>query len=266
MKTFERMKNGKRSIQDIMNSSSNVLVIHYSCESFYDIKDGRTPRITSIAIRYLESAQTISFSIHKIAEKCKVPFGDIECHYDKLEKAMLDDFFIFVDKHQKYKWIHWNMRDANYGFAAIEHRYEVLGGQPYLIPDDNKKDLSRLLVAIYGGEYIEHTRLEKLTEKNKITSKDFLTGKQEAEAFENKDYVKLHQSTLRKVDILNTILYKTDDRSLATNTKWYQQYGISVQGIYDLAKDYGWAALFLAALGAIASKVFDIVIARAASM
>ena len=266
MKTVERIKKGKRSIQDIFESSSNVLVVHYSCESFYDIKDGRTPRITSIAVRYLESAQTISFSIHKIAEKCKVSFGEIECHYDELEKTMLDDYFAFVEKHQQYKWVHWNMRDANYGFAAIEHRYEVLEGKPFLIPDVNKWDLSRLLVDIYGVDYIEHPRLEKLIEKNKITVKDFLTGRQEADAFGNKEYVRLHQSTLRKADVLSSILYKVHDVSLETNTKWFRQYGISVQGIYELTKEYGWAALCLAAFGAIASKVVDFIIARVSSM
>ena len=34
----------------IDKARENYLIIHYSCESFYDIKDGKTPRITSIAI------------------------------------------------------------------------------------------------------------------------------------------------------------------------------------------------------------------------
>lgn len=258
MKAIARMKAGRRSIQELVESASSVIIIHYSCESFYDIKDGRTPRITSIAVRYFSSAQTISFSIHKIAEKRQVPFDEIEKHYDELERTMLDDFFAFVDKHQQYKWVHWNMRDANYGFSAIEHRYEVLKGSPHIIPDANKKDLSRILIDIYGGGYIGHPRLEKLMEKNKITLKDFLTGKQEAYAFENKEYVKLHQSTLRKVDILHSILLKAHDDVLAINTKWYQRYGVSLQGLYELAKDYWWAALSLTFLGAVFAKIFDI--------
>ena len=52
------------------------------------------------------------------------------------------------------------MRDMNYGFKAIEHRYSVLGGEPYQIPDANKIDLARQLINCYGVDkfsiYINH--------------------------------------------------------------------------------------------------------------
>jgi hypothetical protein len=41
---------------------------------------------------------------------------------------MLDGYFAFVEAHRDSTFIHWNMRDENYGFAALEHRYRVLGG------------------------------------------------------------------------------------------------------------------------------------------
>ena len=67
MSQTKRRINTHRKAKEIINSfydnNSHTLLIHYSCESFYDIKDGRTPRITSIAIRYLDSSQTKSFSI-----------------------------------------------------------------------------------------------------------------------------------------------------------------------------------------------------------
>lgn len=33
---------------------------------------------------------------------------------------MLDAFFEFTKERKEYKWVHWNMRDSNYGFHAIE--------------------------------------------------------------------------------------------------------------------------------------------------
>ena len=54
------------------------------------------------------------------------------------------------------KYMHWNMRDINYGFPAIEHRYRVLGGNPVIIDDDKKLDLARLLIDIYGVGYAGH--------------------------------------------------------------------------------------------------------------
>ncbi len=183
----------------------NTWVIHYSCESFYNRPNGASPRITSIAVRRLDSGQTLSFSIHQVAEERGVPFAEIEAHYDALERQMLGAFYAHVGGHRGMRYLHWNMRDINYGFAAIEHRFRVLKGEPVVVDDDKKIDLARLFIDIYGVGYVGHPRLENLLEKNSIKPRDFLTGPQEAEAFENRNYVGLHQSTLRKVDVIANI-------------------------------------------------------------
>lgn len=125
------------------------------------------------------------------------------------------------------------MRDINYGFAAIEHRHRVLGGNPVLIADDHKLDLARLLIALYGGGYIGHPRLERLVEKNGITRMAFMTGAEEAAAFEARNYVGLHQSTLRKVDIIANIADRAHDGTLKTNVSWWELHGSSVRGVTD---------------------------------
>ena len=78
---------------------------------------------------------------------------------------MLDAFYAYLRQHQQQPFVHWNMRDKNYGFQAIEYRYNVLGGEPFILPDDRKIDLSRLLIDLYGGGYIGHPRLETLLRK-----------------------------------------------------------------------------------------------------
>lgn len=251
-KSVIKIKKRNKAIEtiiELVKNPSHVLVIHYSCESFYDIKDGRTPRVTSIAVRYLKTGQTKSFSIHKIAEIQKIRINNIEEHYDALEFSMLSEFFDFLKEHKSYIWIHWNMRDINYGFAAIENRFAVLGGVPESINDENKIDLARLLVNIYGLKYIGHPRLEKLVERNRITKKDFLAGAEEGIAFENKEYVKLHQSTLRKVDIINAILERVAEGSLKTNAKITDIYGLNPQGLFELAKENWLISLIFSVLG-----------------
>ena len=119
-------RKAKNLINSLYDNDSHCLIIHYSCESFYDIKDGKTPRITSIAVRYLTSAQTKSFSIHKVAELRQIPIDQISENYDQLEKEMLKEFFKFVKEHKDYNWIHWNMRDINYGFEALKYRATIL--------------------------------------------------------------------------------------------------------------------------------------------
>ena len=238
-----RHKNARKLFLEIDSNPQNYLITHYSCESFYDIKDGHTPRITSIAVYDYATAQTDSFSIHKMAEKSHIDVADIESHYDELEKAMLAEFFEYAKEHKTYFWIHWNMRDMNYGFKAIEHRYSVLGGEPYKIPDTQKIDLARQLINCYGVGYAGHPRMEKLLEQNGIRAKDYLNGQQEADAFANREYVKLHMSTLRKVDVFVNILNRAVNNTLKVNSKWAEIYGVTIQGILNYCKDTWWIQL-----------------------
>ena len=52
-----------------------------------------------------------------------------------------------------------------------------------------------------------------------------MSGAQEAEAFERRNFVGLHQSTLRKVDVIANILARAQDRNLRTNTSWWEMHG-----------------------------------------
>jgi hypothetical protein len=92
----KRQRAGWSTLEKTFAEAANVWVIHYSCESFYDRPNGRSPRITSIALRNLSNGQTRSFSIHQVAEREQIEFGSIEQHYDHLEKKMLKEFFAHV--------------------------------------------------------------------------------------------------------------------------------------------------------------------------
>lgn len=251
---LRRRREAKNIFDEIDNKKDMYLIIHYSCESFYDIKDGRTPRITSIAARNFSTGQTHSFSIHKSAEQNRVPVNEIQNRYDELELQMLNEYFDFVKSRHGYSFIHWNMRDINYGFQAIEHRYKVLGGEPFIIDDSRKFDLARALIALYGVTYVPHGesgRLHSLMELNKITAKDMLTGKEEATAFDNHEFIKLHQSTLRKVDVMANILERVLDGSIKTDASWRDTMGIHPAIIIELATEHWAWGLILFAVGAL---------------
>jgi hypothetical protein len=250
----KKQKTARRVLDQLFDAAVNTLVVHYSCESFYDRPSGASPRITSIAVRRLDSGQTASFSIHQVAERHGHDLDKIDASYDAFEKEMLKEYFTFVDRHLSHKWLHWNMRDINYGFAALEHRYRVLGGDPCTIADDHKFDLARLLIDCYGVGYIGHPRLERLVEKNNITRMAFMSGAEEAAAFEARNYVGLHQSTLRKVDILANIAERAHRQSLKTNATWWELRGGSVRGVADAVSTHP-VYVGLAVFGAIASIV-----------
>ncbi len=243
-------KKALEKVSDLMTHAEQVIVIHYSCETFYDRPDGSSPRITSIAVRNLATGQTTSFSIHQMAERNMVDRDEIELNYDCLEKSMLDDFYEYVQSHLSHYWLHWNMRNMKYGFPAIAHRYRVLNGNPIEIHESKLVDLARLVPAIYGVGYIEHPRMQKLVEKNNITNRDFLSGAEEAIAFTNKEYVKLHQSTLRKVDILASIIELIDNDALKTNATWKDKYGSYAEALGEFLKE-NWLISIIVFIGTI---------------
>lgn len=256
---IKKRKNVLAELERLDEKALKLLFIHYSCESFYDLRDsGRSARITSIAIRHFETGQSVSFSIHTTAEK-QDHLDSIESHYDVLEKLMLEDFFNFVKEHEQYHWIHWNMRDIGYGFQAINHRYSVLGGDPIVIADDKKFDLADKLKTVYGDNYIDHPRFEKLIDKNSISKKDFLNGAQEAKAFEEKEYIKLHHSTLRKVNVMHDIFEKVLNKNLKTNSKKRDIYGLTPQGIFEAVKEHWFFAIVSIIFGAALSAILGII-------
>lgn len=157
--------------------------------------------------------------------------SDIDNNFEKIEEKLLSDFFKFLEKYKDFFWVHWNMRDINYGFPALEHRFKALGGSPVYLSDEVKFDLPRILYERFGKKYAEHPRLENLVKQNNITDKNFLNGAQEAEAFKNHEYLKLHQSTLRKVDIFDCILSRIEEGDLKVKSNFFDIYGISLNSI-----------------------------------
>lgn len=253
-----RQKNAWKILDQLFVERDNTFVIHYSCETFYERPEGRSPRVTSIAIRRLGSGQTVSFSIHQVAERKSVPFADITANYDQLEREMLDEFYNFVGSHRGSNYIHWNMRDINYGFAAIEHRHRVLQGTPIHIEEAKKFDVARLFIDIYGVGYTDHPRLTSLLELNSIKALDFLSGKDEADAFERQDYAALHRSTLRKVDVIANLAGRAHDRILKTRTTWWEMHGGHLRTALNWVAEHRWFQL-LAGAASIAGLVLAII-------
>lgn len=114
----------------------------------------------------------------------------------------------------------------------------MLGRHPFEIKDETKLDLSRLLISIYGVRYAGHPRLESIMKHNKITHQDFLVGKAEAEAWENREFVKLHQSTLRKVDVMANIAGRAHNRTLVTQSPWQDRLTLHPAVLIELVKEH----------------------------
>ncbi|TDV60277.1 hypothetical protein [Pseudomonas sp. LP_7_YM] len=260
---IDRVKQRKESrelINALFQDSTRVYVIHYSCESFYEGSTGASKRVTSIAVRNLKTGQTSSWSLHKSAELD----GQLESMHenlDRYEKSMLDGYFTFLEQHSGCRFIHWNMRDEHFGFYALEHRYRVLKGVPYELQDDKKVDLARVLVDLFGKKYAPHEdskgrsgRIMSLAELNKVTDKDALSGKEEAAAFVTGDFLKMHRSTLRKLDMFANFFERTHKGDLVTKASWLDRVGVHPVAVIEWLKSHPVVSGFIligAILGAI---------------
>lgn len=243
---FKKRKKVQKKISELYENSDRVFTIWYSCESFYN---GRIPRITSIVIRNLESGESKSFSIHKTAKMNGIKEKQINKKYELLEKKMLKSYFKYIARKEDYSFVHWNMRDSNYGFIALEERYEALGKKPYIIPDDKKFFLGKEIALLYGKEYMDHGednlgRFLNLIKFNKITDNDALTGKEEAIALKNKEYMSIHQSTLRKADCLAVVFNNIAEGTLKTKAKWKDTITFHPKIIIEVVKEHWIWTLF----------------------
>ena len=218
-------KEVNQNLKKLKQKKEKILVIHYACESFYDLKNGKTPRINSIAIQNFSNRLTEIFSISKIAEIKGYNSKDIENHYDKLEKEILNEYFNYIkDKLKDHIFVHWNMKNGQYGFQALEHRCKTLKGEIITIPDNNKIGLSHSLLILFGENYVPDEpsgRLLNIAIKNGLNTENFLPGKEEAQAFKKKEYNKIDQSILRKVEVISSILYNLLEGKLKTDSKYY---------------------------------------------
>jgi len=209
--------NARESLQYLRRHESQLLFVHYSCQSLGDGNEGLSPRITSIAVLHFESASMHSFSIHLVAEAKGVGRDEIPSRYNELEGEMLQQFYTFVLGHQECPWLHWNMSNINYGFEAIAHRYRVLNhGDAPTIQDSKRFNLSVLVSSVYGQHYVDDPKMLKLMECNGGRHRDFMTGAEEAAAFENKQYVGLHKSTMCKVYFFKSTYSLLQARKLKT--------------------------------------------------
>ncbi len=217
-KIIQRAKlNIKDTIKFLKDNVGMLFAIHYSCQNLSDNNESYSPRITSIAVLHIGSDVMHSFSLHLVAEIMGISRDQIHEHYDEIEKRMLKDFFEFVSAHDNYYWLHWNMSNTNYGFEALVHRYRVLSQEiPSRIEDSRKFNLSSLILRRYGNDCVDHPRLTKLMEVNGGIHREIISGEDEVAAFEAKEYLKLHKSTMAKVYWFQKMFFKLKNNKVKT--------------------------------------------------
>ncbi len=133
-------------LSKLLNKPKNVWIIHYACTKFNE--PIYPARVTCIAMRPLFDTSTKTFSIIDEAQKMQLDPSEISTRFDTLECNMLSDFFEFVQNLHHPVWLHWNMRDAKYGFEAIINRYRYLSSKSIANIFNRKEVYSRSFLRI----------------------------------------------------------------------------------------------------------------------
>ena len=208
----------KNFFSEAARHADRFYIIHYSSQSLFDAEaGGLSPRITSIVVRHYQTGQTVSFSMHTVAEYLEIPKGDVENQYDDVERELLTQFYDFArDRREKY-WVHWNMRNVVYGFEHLEHRYRVLTKkEPPSIPIEVRLNLNDILKRRFGQDYAPDPRMSSLMEMNGARIQGFLSGKEESEAFKNQDFIRMNTSTIAKVGFFSFVISSAQRGKLKT--------------------------------------------------
>jgi hypothetical protein len=256
----ERQKSARQTLADLLNAPAGVHAIHYACRSFHDAEQVATPRVTAIALHALDTGQTVAFSIQQEAETLGLGPDQVGENLDLLEKGLLQRFYSFVRHNRRSRYLHWNMRDARYGFAALEQRMRVLGGVPIAIPDDYRFDLARHMELIYGADYVQQrARLQALCALNGLAAAAALDGAAEARAFDEGRYRDVTGSALIKARMIAELAVRANDRTLKTDASLLARYAGPPRLVWRAIADNPIPSLLATAAGAfmVFVKVYD---------
>lgn len=228
----------KQKISVLEDGLSRVFIIHYSCESFLDVKQG-SPTIVSIAIKNLYSGQVLTFAL---------------CDFES-EQTMLDAYFQFLENNRDKLFVHWNMTDTVYGFEAIRNRYQQVTGKAGItIPGDQLFDLDDIVEKKYGKRYASHPKLLNLAQINHYSLLGFRSGKDEAELFKQSAFFENKLSTIRKTHVIANVLEDLLSDKLLTNNR---KFAVMVRRIEENAT-YKLIAIIVTIV-ALASAILAVV-------
>lgn len=233
--TLTRRKSAREEIGRAMSSRAHAFVVHYACEGF----EKADRRVTAIAARNLGSGCTQSFEVSTMLRQAGVdPATASEKDLDRAELAALEAFYAFVRMHQAATyWLHWNMRDSTFGFAALENRCRLLGGAPVEIAEPFRVDLAAKMIDLYGDNYAARdNRLRSLADRNDLVTKHLVDGSDQAEALKRRDFGVVDRSLHNRIDLMYAVATKANEGTLKTQARLADRIG-GAGGIVQWLKD-----------------------------
>lgn len=180
------------SLREAFERGESINVMHYASGNFNLAKD-RPVEVNCISVVGLVDMTNRAFSL-----------AGYQGDRDSRERQMLSDFYEWLGANQDARIIHWNMNNADYGFAAIAARYQWLfeSAPPARFPQGRMADLDAIIEDLYGVHYVGHPKLRNLAALNKLNQRYWLKGAEEPERADEGDYAAVQRSTSEKARVV----------------------------------------------------------------
>ena len=243
----------------------DYIFVHYARQNCFEESYEKGPRVITITVMNAESEQTLTFSIKKCSEKYGCDFFDLEeKEKDKIEYDMLENFFKYVVANKNKTWLHWNMKNNNFGFYAINDRFRELGGVPYDFDENKLVNISDLLKRKYGTNFATDCvwngktmgKMYDIFMLNNISDSSILNGEQEIKEYILKNILAVEQSVIGKLKAFKLIVERAADNVLVTRGNILRDvYGFGISGIAQYIQDNAILALLFAIFGSIIATI-----------
>lgn len=177
-------------IAELEAETDSIVVVHYSCESFYEVKD-RPTGIACITFVNYPNRDSVTFSLTDVQG-------------EDAELTLLRGYFDHLKRRADARYVHWNMNSSEFGFRAIEKRYKYLTGDdpPVLVSQERLFDLDDLITFRHGEGFADHPKFKNLVLLNGLSQRHMLGGADEAEKYQRGEFGDLNRSTLEKAQLL----------------------------------------------------------------
>lgn len=254
-------KNANKIIDEYIQKKIDFMYIHYARQNCFVDAYEKGPRVIAIVVLNAKTEQMRVFSLKKSADKHNCDFfqstNDMR---DIIEKEMLQAFYDYVAENPRKKWLHWNMKNNNFGFSAIRERFENLNGNPGHFEEEDLINISVLLRKKYGTNFAQDCvwngqlmgKMYDIFTLNEINNLNILNGEQESKEYILENITPIEQSIIEKVKAFRMTMEKVADNSLKTRGNVLKDvYGISIRGIAQYIHDNALLAMISSLLGAI---------------
>lgn len=261
--SIKMRKDAIKLLEDYMNTKKDYIIIHYARQNCLNETFEKGPRILAIVTMNAESEQTKLFSLNESTNNSNYSFFELsESQKDEIEFNMLTSFFNYIKCNKGKKFVHWNMKNNNFGFSALENRYKQLGGNSFNFSYENIINLSTLLKKKYGINFAKksmwngvHTgKMYDIFLLNGINDINILNGEQEVKEYMLQNLASIEQSVLGKVKAFHYIIERASDNALKVRGNIFKDvYGLSFVGVAQYIQDNAILAILFSIIGGVIS-------------